>query len=102
MKLLRNLLTVLVVLATLGMGVLFALQNKSLVPLDLIVYTFEPQSLAVWVLVAFALGGMLGMMVSSLILVRTRGSLVSCKRQLDKIREEVSKLRSEKSVADVS
>lgn len=102
MKLLRNLLTFLVVLATLGMGVLFALQNKSLVPLDLLVYTFGPQSLAVWVLVAFAFGGMLGMMVSSLILVRSRASLDSCKRQLDKTREEVSKLRSEKPVADAS
>jgi putative membrane protein len=102
MKLLRNLLTVLVVLATLGLGVLFALQNKLPVSLDLLVYTFEPQSLAVWVLVAFALGGMLGMMVSSFILVRTRASLASCKRQLDKGREEVSQLRSEKSIADVS
>ena len=102
MKLLRNLLTVLVVLATLGVGVLFALQNKLPVPLDLLVYTFEPQSLAVWVLVAFALGGMLGMMMSSFILVRTRASLASCKRQLDKAREDTNKLRSEKTIADNS
>ena len=88
--------------ATLGLGVLFALQTKLPVSLDLLVYTFEPQSLAVWVLVAFALGGMLGMMMSSFILVRTRASLASCKRQLDKAREEVSQLRSEKSIADVS
>lgn len=102
MKLLHNLLTVLIVLATLGVGVLFALQNTLPVPLDLLVYTFEPQSLAVWVLVAFALGGMLGMIMSSFILVHTRASRASCKRQLDKAREEVSKLRSEKSIADVS
>ena len=60
MKLLRNLLTIFVVLATLGMGVLFALQNKTAVPLDLLVYTLGPQSLALWVLGAFALGGVLG------------------------------------------
>jgi putative membrane protein len=81
-------------------GVLFALQNKSPVPLDLLVYTFEPKSLALWVLGAFALGGVLGMVVSSFILVRMRASLGSSKRQLDKVRTEVSQLRSEGSVAD--
>ena len=100
MKLLRNLLTVVVVLATLGVGVLFAIQNKSAVPLDLLVYTLGPQSLAVWVLGAFALGGVLGVMVSSLILVRTRASLGSYKRQLERAREEVSKLHTEKPIAD--
>jgi putative membrane protein len=95
MKLLRNLLTALVVLVTLGVGVLFALQNKIPIPLDLLVYTFEPRSLALWILLAFALGGILGMVVSSVILVRTRASLGSCKRQLEKARVEVSKLRDE-------
>jgi putative membrane protein len=92
MKLLRNLLTALVVLVTLGVGVLFALQNKIPIPL---VYTFEPRSLALWILLAFALGGILGMVVSSVILVRTRASLGSCKRQLEKARVEVSRLRDE-------
>ena len=100
MKLLRNLLTVFVVLAMLGVGVLFALQNKSMVPLDLLVYTLGPQSLAVWVLGAFAIGGVLGVIVSSFILVRTRASLGSCRRQLEKAREEVSKLHTEKPTAD--
>ena len=102
MKLLRNILTVLFLLAVIVVGVLFALQNKSLVPLDLLVYTFEPKSLALWVLGAFALGGVLGMVVSSFILVRMRASLGSSKRQLEKVRAEVSQLRSEGSVADDS
>ena len=71
MKRLRKLLTVLTVLVTLVVGVLFALQNTIPVPLDLLVYTFEPQSIALWILVAFALGGLLGMIVSAAILVRT-------------------------------
>jgi uncharacterized membrane protein YciS (DUF1049 family) len=102
MKQLRNLLTVLVVLATLVVGVLFALQNEAPVPLDLLVYTFGPQSLALWVLIAFALGGLLGMIVSSVILVRTRASLGVCRRQLDRAREEANKLRVTGTVADVA
>lgn len=89
MKLLRKLLTVLVLLAMVAVGVLFALQNKAPVPLDLLVYTFEPQSLALWVLCAFALGGVLGMLVSSALLLRLRAALASSRRQLDKAREQL-------------
>ncbi len=95
MKLLRNLLTVFTILATLGAGVLFALQNKTPVPLDLLIYTFGPQSTALWILIAFASGGILGMIVSAAILVRTRASLGSCRRQLDRSLTELGKLRSD-------
>ena len=80
MKFLRNILTVLIMLATIAVGVLFALQNKMPVPLDLLVYTFEPRSLALWVLGALALGGVLGMLASSAILLRLRASLASSRR----------------------
>jgi len=102
MKFLRNLLTVLIVLATIGVGVLFALQNKMPVPLDLLVYTFEPSSLALWILSAFAVGGVLGMLASSLIVVRLRTSLASSRRQLARARAEVAKLSSDDSLADAS
>ena len=94
MKFLRKIITILIVLATIGVGVLFALQNKVPVPLDLLVYTFEPRTLALWVLAAFALGGLLGMLISSVIMVRMQASLGSSKRQLAKARTEVDKLRS--------
>jgi uncharacterized membrane protein YciS (DUF1049 family) len=90
MKLLRKLLTVLVLLAMVAVGVLFALQNKAPVPLDLLVYTFEPQSLALWVLCAFALGGVLGMLVSSALLLGLRAALASSRRQLEKARQQLS------------
>ena len=100
MKLLRNLLTILVVFVTLLVGVLFAIQNNVPVALDVLVYTFEPQSLALWIRVAFALGGLLGMVVSSVILVRTRASLVSCRRQLARARAEASAQGGTNLVAD--
>lgn len=95
MKFLNRLITVVVVLAMLGLGILFALQNKVPVPLDLLVYTFEPKSLALWILLAFALGGLLGMAASSLLIVRTRTTLNATRRRLDRTREEVSKLRGD-------
>jgi len=102
MKQLRKLLTIVVVLSTLLASVLFALQNEVPVPLNVLVYTFEPQSLALWVLVAFAIGGALGMIVSSVILVRTRASLGAIRRQLDRAQQELQSLRGATPVADGS
>ena len=102
MKFLRNLFTVVIVLATVAVGVLFALQNKMPVPLDLLVYTFEPRSLALWVLAAFAVGGVLGMLISSVILVRMQASLATVKRQLAKARADADKLRDNESAVGVS
>ena len=100
MKFLRNILTVLLVLATIAVGVLFALQNKMPVPLDLLVYTFEPQSLALWIIAAFAVGGILGLLISSAILVRLRASLASTRRQLAKARTKADLLRNAESVVN--
>jgi len=97
MKLLRNLLTIAVLIAMVAIGVLFALQNKAPVPLDLLVYTFEPQSLALWVLGAFAIGGVLGMLVSSVLLVKTRAALGSSRRQLEKTKQQLSEKEVESS-----
>ena len=102
MKLLRKLIAVVVVLAMLGVGILFALQNKAPVPLDLLVYTFEPRSVALWILLAFALGGVLGMAASSFMIVRTRATLNARNRQLDRARDEVSKLRGDAPAAGAS
>ena len=38
-----------------GIGSLFALQNSQPVPMDVLVYQFQPHSLAMWILSAFAL-----------------------------------------------
>ena len=92
MKLLRKLLTLAIVLATVAVGVLFALQNKAPVPLDLLVYTFEPKSLALWILSALALGGLLGLFMSSAIVLRLRASLGSANRKLTKANAELVKL----------
>ncbi len=94
MKLLRNLLYIALVVAMAAVGVLFALQNEMPVPLDLLVFTFEPRSLALWLLIAFAVGGVLGMAMSSVLMVRTRASLSSANRKLARSKAELDKLRT--------
>ena len=94
MKLLRNLLYIALVVAMAGVGALFALQNEMPVPLDLLVVKFEPRSLALWLLIALALGGVLGMLMSSALVLRTRTALGSANRQLARSKAELDKLRT--------
>lgn len=94
MKLLLNIVTILIILAMGAVGVLFALQNTMPVPLDVLVYQFAPRSLALWILSALAVGGVLGLVVSSVIMVRTRAALNSSRRQLAKAQSEIDKLRT--------
>ena len=94
MKAFRKLITLVIVLATLAVGVLFALQNKAPVPLDLLVYTFDPKSLALWILASLAMDGLLGMLASSAIVLRLRTSLASTNRKLTKANTELAKLRT--------
>ena len=102
MKFLRKLITVVVVLAALAVGMLFALQNKTPVPLDVLVYTFEPRSLALWVLCAFAIGGIIGMLACSTLMLRQRASLGAANRRLARSREEVGKLQDAAAEASTS
>ena len=93
MRFLRKLITVVVILAALAVGMMVALQNTMTLPLDLLVYTFEPRSLALWVLCAFALGGILGMLACTAIMLRQRAALGAANRRLARSRAEVGKLR---------
>ena len=94
MKLLINLLLVLLVLATVAVGVLFSLQNSQPVPMDVLVYQFEPRSLALWVLGALTLGGILGIVMSWGIVLKLRASLRIARRQLQRSQQEVDALRT--------
>jgi len=94
MKQLRTIFTVLILLAGIALGVMFALQNKQAVPLDMLVVTFPPRSLALWILAAFALGGLAGLLISWIYLLRARAALGSSRRQLARTRAELEQLRS--------
>ena len=97
MSRLRTILTIIIVLAALGVGVLFSLQNPQAVPLDLLVYTFAPRSLALWVLLAFAVGGLAGLLVSSAYMLRSRTALGTSRRKLVRTRAELDQLRAAES-----
>ncbi|MFK8043819.1 lipopolysaccharide assembly protein LapA domain-containing protein [Congregibacter sp.] len=89
----RKLLALILALAMAGLGVLFALQNAEPVPLDVLFMILPPRSLALWVLGALALGGFLGLLLSSFAVLRLRARLMSARRQIANTQSEVDRLR---------
>lgn len=98
MSLLRNLLALVVVVAMAAAGALFALQNEAAVPLDVLVYQFQPRSIALWVLSAFAVGAILGLLMASFLVLRLRTRLRLLSRQLTRAQTDAERLRSQSIV----
>lgn len=94
MGFLRKLLVLVIALAMAALGVLFALQNADPVPLDVLVMTLPARSLALWVLGALALGGVLGVLLSSLAVLRLRARLIAARRQIASAQAELDRVRT--------
>ncbi|EED33759.1 conserved hypothetical protein [gamma proteobacterium NOR5-3] len=93
MGFIRKLFALALAVAMAAVGVLFALQNAEPVPLDVLVMILPPRSLALWVLGALALGGIIGLLLSSIAVLRLRARLMSARRQLTNSQLEMDKLR---------
>ncbi len=91
MQFLRNLFYFFIAVAMLGLGALFAVQNEATVPLDLLVILLPERSIALWVLLAFALGGVTGLVTSLGIILRQRTALAAANRRIDKARAAVAR-----------
>jgi uncharacterized integral membrane protein len=82
MKILRNLLYILVFIVSLVAGSLFVVQNTAEAPMDLLFFQLSEQRVALWVVLSFGLGGLLGMLTSLGLVLRLRTALMKANRQL--------------------
>ncbi len=93
MRWLKRLVTLLILVAVLAAGLLFSLQNGTAVPVDLLIYQTVERPMAVWLLLAFALGGVIGLVVGSAALVRVQTSRLRLRRQLEACEKELAQLK---------
>ena len=89
----RRLITLVILLFVLAAGLLFSLQNAVSVPVDLLVYQTAERPISVWLLVAFTLGGVAGLVVGSAAVVRVQASRLRLRRQLDACERELAQLK---------
>lgn len=94
MRWIQRLLVVVVLLLVLIFGLLFSLQNSQSVPLDLLVLQLQARPIAVWLLATFAFGGLIGLLVGSVALLRLQASRYRLRRRLESCERELSELKS--------
>lgn len=79
---LKSLFKVVVLLAVLAVGVLFTVENDVVVPLNVLVVDLPAQRLSTWMVLAFFLGGLLGLLAGSLAMARLQASRMVLKRRI--------------------
>lgn len=94
MRWIKRLVVLLILALVLAGGLLFSLQNSGTIPVDLLVYHTAERPLSVWLLVAFALGGVIGMVVGSLALLQLQTSRLRLRRQLMACEKELAQLKT--------
>jgi uncharacterized integral membrane protein len=90
-QLIRRGLMLITGIAAVALGGLFTMQNTEKVPLDLLVILLPPQPLAIWILIAMALGVFLGLMSSALLLMGRSAEVRRLRKQNDRLLMETGK-----------
>ncbi len=90
---LRTLLSATILFGTVAVGGLFALQNTTPVPLDLLVLQLPERTISLWLLLALALGVILGLLSGLVVILSLRARLAAATRQRDRLTLEVDRLR---------
>jgi len=78
-------------IAAVALGGLFAMQNTEKVPLDLLFIQLPPQPLAIWILIAVALGVLLGLMSGALLLMGRSAEVRRLRKQNDRLLTEMGR-----------
>ncbi len=94
MRQIKRLLVFVLLLCVLLFGVLFSVQNTETVTLDLLFVQLPMQRVALWVLLAFALGGVVGMVISVSAILSLKSRNLLLQRKLLKTQKELAALRA--------
>lgn len=82
MRLLKSLLLLLLIVLVVAMGLLFSMENTTLIPLNILVAELPAQRLSTWVILAFFAGGLFGMLSALLLVLRLQASRLRLLRRL--------------------
>ena len=94
MRALQRWLVLVLLLMVLALGVLFSMQNTDKAALDLLIIQLPEQRISLWVLLAFVVGGIAGLLVSSVAMIRLKSQFLLLQRRLDRREKELSSLRA--------
>ena len=93
MRLIKTLLVILLCLAVVFVGVMFTIHNTTEVVIDLIFVQLPAANLALTLIITFAAGTLIGLLLSSLVILALKTRLGSAKRKINNTQKEIDQLR---------
>lgn len=94
MKWLKRICILVLLVAAFFWGMLFTSENTAQVALNLVFWQLSPASVSLWVILGFATGGLVGLVVSLLLITKLRTGLLRAERRARTFEKEVSALRA--------
>jgi len=95
MRTLRRLLAIVLAIIVIVFGVMFSLQNQTLVTVDLLLPQVFQQTTAFWVLASFAAGVLLSLVVFSLLFLQAQQRNVRLNLKVNALRRQLAKLEAD-------
>lgn len=90
----KTLLAAVVGVVILIVGILFTVHNTQMVSIDLVFFHLPEATLSLWLILAFVLGGVCGVALSTFTIFSLRTRLGRAQRKLTATREEIDRLRT--------
>ncbi|HKK55997.1 LapA family protein [Marinobacter sp.] len=92
---LQKVLLILLVLCLVLVALVFSLNNQTAVPLDFLVYETQPHGVAVWIVMAFVAGALVGVLMTLLATVRKSVSRRNLEKRLARSEQALEKSRAQ-------
>lgn len=92
---LQKVLLILLVLCLVLVALVFSLNNQMAVPLNFLVFETQPHGVAVWIIMAFVVGALVGVLITLLATVRKSVSRRNLEKRLVRSEQALEKSRAQ-------
>lgn len=92
---LQKVLLILLVLCLVLVALVFSLNNQVAVALDFLIYETQPHGVAVWIIMAFVVGALVGVLMTLLATVRKSVSRRNLEKRLARSEQALEKSRAQ-------
>ncbi len=92
---LQKIFLILLVLVLILLALVFSLNNQIEVPLNFLLFETRPHGIAAWIILAFVLGALTGVLMTMLASVRSSVTRRSLQKRLDRAEQALEKSRAQ-------
>lgn len=91
----QKILITLLVLILILLALVFSLNNQMAVSLNFLLFETQPHGVAVWIIMSFVIGALVGILFTTLATVRTSVSRRTLKKRLERAEQALEKSRAD-------